>query len=98
MISVAMFIIGWVILFGLILFWEWGALVNEDFGDTLSEQVWKLMKTIPGSFALVSLWSWLTWHFFIEPRFFESLWLTTYQDDLIVVMVGLFAATFLRRT
>jgi len=76
---------------------EAGALSNKQYGDTLSEQVWALMTTVSGAFILVSLWFWLTWHFFIEPRFFESLWLTTFTDDYIVIGAGLFAATLLRR-
>lgn len=95
--SVELFVIGWAFLVVAVLVLEIGALLNQDYGDTLSEQVWTLMKTVTGSFILVSLWFWLTWHWFIEPRFFEQWFLTNWTDDYAVVGLGLLAATFLRR-
>lgn len=95
--TTTVFVIGWVFLFLAVLALEVGALVRKEYGDTLSEQVWKLMKTLPGAFVLVTLWLWLTWHFFVEPAFFEQWFLTTWIDDYIVVGLGLLAAMFLRR-
>lgn len=95
--SVIVFTTLWIALLIGVLVVEFAAIVNKDYGDTLSEHVWRLMTTIAGSFVLISLWFWLTWHFFIEPRFFTELWLDVWTDDYIVVGAGLLAAIFLRR-
>lgn len=69
-------------LFGLVL--EGIALWSPGKHDTLSEQVWALLNTLPGRLILWPLWVWLTWHFFLERAWFFNLHRTEFMDDIVV--------------
>lgn len=88
------FIIGWAILFSAVLIWEYFSIVRKERGDTLSEQVWKLMKYWPAAMLIMGLWFWLTWHWFIEPQWFESLQHYTWWDDYVVTGLGMLSAVW----
>lgn len=81
---------GWVIWLAIlvaILAFEARALLSQRINDTLSEAVWWLRTRIWGRIVLFPLWAWLTWHFFLEPSFWNpqaGVWL----DDFAAV--GLF--------
>lgn len=79
----------WALLLIVILTFEGITLYNKKKGDTLSEQVWGLMGSIWGRIILIPTWLWLTYHFFIEPHWLESLHLVNFVDDIVLVSVSL---------
>jgi hypothetical protein len=77
----------WLIILVVILVFEARALFSGKINDTLSESVWWLRTRVWGRLVLFPLWAWLTWHFFMEPSFWNpqaGVWI----DDYIVVGVG----------
>lgn len=91
-----LFPLGWLTILVSILVLEFAALGRPEKGDTLSEQVWALMRNRWAAALLVALWSWLTWHFFIEPKFFKDWFLVSWTDDLLVIVSGVTLSLFLR--
>lgn len=79
----------WTVILAITLGYEFYTLRDQRRGDTLSEQVWALMRTTEGRATLIPLWVWLTYHFFIEPNYFKSVFLVNYIDDIILVSVTL---------
>lgn len=48
----AVSLIGWAVIFGAGVAWEFRAIFDKGRGDTLSETVWRLLRT-------ASVWRWL---------------------------------------
>jgi len=81
----------WLVIFVVILAFEARALFSGRINDTLSEAIWWLRARVWGRIVLFPLWSWLSYHFFIEPVSLNpqsGVW----WDDFIVVGLGLLAA------
>ena len=83
----------WLLLFALVLLAEAYALVHSATNDTLSYQVCRLRETWWARGALLGLYAWLGWHWFIESPRYRAYW----HDDLIIVGLAVcFAALILR--
>lgn len=67
------------------------AIANSGLGDTLSEQVWALRKNLGLRMAIYAAWSWMTWHFMLEPWFWSAR-IGYWRDDLVVLAVGVLIA------
>ena len=70
---------------------EFFAIFSPVRGDTLSENVWVLVRRSRAwSAIVVGLLTWLMWHFIVEPRFFPQWHGPHPLDDLILVAAALF--------
>jgi hypothetical protein len=60
----------WWLLGAQFLIYEGIALADSQPGDTLSEHVWALIETSPGTWGsgIAILLGWLGFHFLVEPR------------------------------
>lgn len=76
------FVIAWLAILAIILVVETVAIFNKRRADTLSEQIWWLRTKWWGRIILFPLWSWLSYHFFLEP---SSVALHTWWDDWALV-------------
>ena len=73
------------------------ALARGDTKAKLSRHVERLRVHAVWRVPLASLWAWLTWHWFIEPRFIPQ-WRSegNWWPDIIVVVVAGAVAWFTR--
>lgn len=80
----------WPIILVVILAFEAKALINHIKHDTLSEGVWWLRTRLWGRLLLFPLWSWVTYHFFIEAASMNPQSGVWWDDFLIIgIFLGL---------
>lgn len=79
-------VVVWMVILAVVLVFEFWALGRKARGDTLSEQIWWLLKRWWGRAILYPLWIWLTYHFFLEP---DSVALQAWWDDIALTTVVL---------
>lgn len=81
----------WLVLAAAVVALELVAVFSARKGDTLSESVWWLLRRGAGV-ALLPLYVWIGWHFFLEFWGFPHL-RDTFADDLVIIgVVALFTA------
>ena len=75
------------------------AMTRGDTNAKLSRHIERLRVSAVARVPLIATWSWLTWHWFIEPRFIPQ-WRSegNWWPDIIVVVVAALAAWFTRST
>ena len=82
----------WALLFTLGLLVEGFVLLRGDTKNTLSWQVWTLNRVAWARIVLMPFWIWLTWHFYIEDAFFNSLRPPLFVDDIVITLVAVIVA------
>ena len=70
------------------------ALIRDGKGDTLSEQIWRLLESRKWRTLIFGIWFWLTWHFFIEP-YMPWDWTHVPWDDFVVIALGMLVGAIL---
>lgn len=78
----------WLALFGVAVSFQIVAVARRSRWGMLTNSVRWLRARLLGRLLLFPLWSWLTWHWFIEPRALAPGW----GDDVVAVGVGVLIA------
>lgn len=78
----------WVLLFVIAIGFQMVSVVRGSRWGMLTSSVRWLRARLAGRMLLFPAWSWLTWHWFIEPRVLASSWV----DDALAVGVGVLLA------
>jgi hypothetical protein len=81
----------WLVLTAAVVALELVAVFSKRRGDTISESVWWLLRRGFGV-ALLPLYVWLGWHFFLEFWGFPRLRATFADDVAIVAAVAVLTA------
>lgn len=63
-------LVGWILIFGVGVVWEFKGILSPTKGDTLSETVWRLLRTAKiWRYLLAGFLIWLLVHFLTFGRF-----------------------------
>lgn len=84
----------WVVLISVGAAAEIYALLRHNWSGTLSWQVWRLHDSLAGTVFLWSIWSWLTWHWVVEPVFRGGTAMG--KDDSVAILLGALSGLLVR--
>ena len=87
--------VGWIVLAVLVLALQFYAMYAKPGEGPLSRHVMQLRNLFIGELVVVTLFSWLTWHWFIEPTVYGEMWAVSPTGDIISVVVGVILAGLL---
>jgi hypothetical protein len=59
-------VVGWAVIFGLLLLWQGFALANGPSWPTMSDLIDNAMRSVIGRVVLFALWLWIGWHTFVR--------------------------------
>jgi membrane protein YdbS with pleckstrin-like domain len=82
----------WVVLFTIALTFQLNAVFTGNRWGMLTSSVRWMRARLWGRLVVLPAWTWLTWHWFIEPK---SLGYGVFWDDAIAITIGVALAAYL---